>query len=78
MPKRIIGYQISFVAEICFTAAYTAIGAKMERPRNNLKSKRVERKNGNSKISLNILIKIIKLIFFHLFLKDLKKTKELM
>ena len=37
-----------------------------------------ERKNGNSKISLNILIKIIKLIFFHLFLKDLKKTKELM
>jgi len=37
-----------------------------------------ERKNGNSKISLTILIKIIKLIFFHLFLKDLKKTKELM
>ena len=48
MPKRIIGYQISFVAEIFFTAAYTAIGTKMERPRNNLKSKRVERKNGNS------------------------------
>ena len=36
-----------------------------------------ERKNGNSKISFNILIKIIKLIFFHLFLKDLNKTKEL-